>query len=54
MAVTRFSSLNLYPKNWTFPCTVDTYDDFKVRQETAHSLMFHLLEQVQYLLCPCC
>lgn len=27
----RFSDLNLPPKNWTFPCTVATLGDIKVR-----------------------
>ena len=27
----RFSDLNLPPKNWTFPCTVATLGEIKVR-----------------------
>ena len=54
--VSRFSSLNLYPKNWTFPCAVDNYEDFKVRQNSALYTTVHLLDylyalrRIQYLI----
>ncbi len=31
----RFSDLNLPPKNWTFPCTVDHLGDIKARVHAA-------------------
>lgn len=32
----RFSDLNLPPKNWTFPCTVDRLGDIKARLTPPH------------------